>query len=200
MSKKFYAVKNGRKTGVFHSWEDCKCQIHGFSNAAYRSFTNYDDALLYLDDHQHNATDAVDMIAYVDGSYDVEKKAYSYGLVIQQANQEDILESEAYDDAMLSDMRNVAGELAGAQRAMCYAKEHGAQSLLIVHDYTGIEKWCTKEWKANKPGTKAYVQLCETIKEDVQVSFRKVKSHSGDTYNDLADRLAKQALVQFKKG
>lgn len=33
----------------------------------------------------------------------------------------------------------------------------------------------------------------DTYKKDVRIKFTKVKGHSGDKYNDIADMLAKQA-------
>jgi ribonuclease HI len=42
--KKFYVVWNGRKTGVFTSWNVCKRQIDGFEGAQYKSFANLDEA------------------------------------------------------------------------------------------------------------------------------------------------------------
>lgn len=35
---KFYAVKKGRTTGVFITWDECKSQVSGFSGAIYKSF------------------------------------------------------------------------------------------------------------------------------------------------------------------
>ena len=35
---KIYAVRKGRKPGLYHSWEDCKAQVHGYSGAEYKSF------------------------------------------------------------------------------------------------------------------------------------------------------------------
>ena len=49
-------------------------------------------------------------------------------------------------------------------------------------------------WKANKTGTKAYQALYRQMSQNVAISFVKVKGHSNDTYNDIADGLAKQAL------
>ena len=49
-------------------------------------------------------------------------------------------------------------------------------------------------WKTNKSGTISYKQFYDEIKKSVKVSFNKVKGHSGDKYNDVADRLAKDAL------
>lgn len=46
--KKLYAVKKGREVGLFYDWETCKKSTNGFSGARYKSFTNKDDAILYL--------------------------------------------------------------------------------------------------------------------------------------------------------
>ena len=40
MAGKFYAVKEGRSTGVFASWAECKKQVDGYSGAKYKSFTS----------------------------------------------------------------------------------------------------------------------------------------------------------------
>jgi ribonuclease HI len=36
--KKFYVVWEGRKIGIFETWEECKESIHGFNGAKYKSF------------------------------------------------------------------------------------------------------------------------------------------------------------------
>jgi ribonuclease HI len=42
--KKFYVVWNGRKKGIFTSWNVCKKQIDGFESAQYKSFTDLKEA------------------------------------------------------------------------------------------------------------------------------------------------------------
>jgi ribonuclease HI len=42
--KKFYVVWNGRKKGIYTSWNVCKKQIDGFENAQYKSFADLDAA------------------------------------------------------------------------------------------------------------------------------------------------------------
>ena len=102
--------------------------------------------------------------------------------------------NKAFSDPELATMRNVAGEIKGAEAAMEYAYKNGMKSLTIYHDYEGISKWPLRLWAANKEGTKAYQQYYDEIKKSVDVKFVKVKGHSGDKYNDLADKLAKEAL------
>ena len=34
----YYAVKKGRETGIFESWEECQKQITGLSGAEFKKF------------------------------------------------------------------------------------------------------------------------------------------------------------------
>ncbi len=47
--KKYYAVKNGKKTGIFESWEDCKASVDGYPGAQYKGFESLEEAGLYLE-------------------------------------------------------------------------------------------------------------------------------------------------------
>lgn len=50
---KYYVVWQGRKTGIFESWEDCKKQIDGFQQAVYKSFKTLNEAqLAYQNNYQ----------------------------------------------------------------------------------------------------------------------------------------------------
>tara|TARA_B110000091_G_scaffold142429_1_gene152167 strand:- start:1665 stop:2300 length:636 start_codon:yes stop_codon:yes gene_type:complete len=44
--KKFYVVWNGRKKGIYTSWNVCKKQVDGFDAAQYKSFENLNEAEL----------------------------------------------------------------------------------------------------------------------------------------------------------
>lgn len=211
MAKKYYAVKQGRKVGVYTAWADCKAQVDGYSGAIYKSFPTEKEAHAFVvgEKQADDAPDGADsqtalsghdakrkydgVVAYVDGSYHAVTGEFSYGVVILRDGQE-ICFKEKQNDAELAAMRNVAGEIMGARRAMRYAVEEGLSQITIVHDYEGIARWCLGEWKANKEGTRAYKAYYDSIKDKVHIIFRKVKGHSGDYYNDMVDRLAKEAL------
>ena len=200
--KKVYAVRKGRKSGLFYSWPVCQEQIKGYSGAEYKSFPTEEEAKKYL------AGGAViaqlppietgepapnTMLAYVNGSYNLATKEYSAGVVALWQGKEKTF-SEKADDPSLKSMRNVAGEIMGAQIAMNYAVEQQASTLVIYHDYEGVEKWCTKAWEAKQEGTKKYKAYYEQVAQQLDIRFVKVKAHSGDQYNEQADRLAKDAL------
>lgn len=203
MQQKYYAVRVGRTPGIYLNWEDCRKQVEGFQGASYKSFSNAGDAadfLHYVTDTAVNSdeqgipvTDERTVVAYVDGSYNAKTKQFSYGMVLFHNGEEKHF-SQRVEDTALAEMRNVAGEIKGAEAAMRYAVEHQADTLVIYHDYEGIASWCLGKWKTNKAGTIAYKEFYDKIKDSVKITFVKVKGHSNNTYNDMADNLAKQAI------
>ena len=201
MAKKYYAVRKGRKIGVFETWDECKNSVSGFSGAEYKSFPKKEDAIAFVNGSTKEITDKMEDIeekqseafAYVDGSYDDTTKAYSYGMVIMN-NEDELYFYKKFDRDDMSDMRNVAGEIQGSMAAMQYCLDKGIESISIFYDYEGIEKWCNGDWKARKEGTMKYVEFYKNASKKLDVDFIKVKGHSGDKYNDMADELAKKAL------
>jgi ribonuclease HI len=44
----FYAVRNGRKPGLYRTWDDCLEQIRGFPNNQFKKFTSEREAKNYV--------------------------------------------------------------------------------------------------------------------------------------------------------
>lgn len=194
MAKKIYAVRRGHTTGLFNSWQECREAVHGYSGAEFKSFSERSEAEEYLSGaaaHAPNPT--AEATAYVDGSFSAESGSFSYGAVIFHNGEEHEF-CKAFTDPEMAAMRNVAGEIMGAEFVMRYCLEQGIKSVNIFYDYEGIEKWCTGAWKAGKPGTIHYSLYYKSICDRLTVNFVKVKGHSGDILNDRADALAKSAL------
>lgn len=195
---KYYAVKVGARTGVFTSWEECQKAVDGFSGAKFKKFHSLEEAekFVYEDnDSKPIKEDLVDgyINAFVDGSYDVSTGRYSGAAVILLGDNDIVELSKACKDDS-SKLRNVAGELLGAELAIKYCKEHGISKLVIHHDYEGIGAWADDVWKAKLPETKAYRNYVFDSREILDIKFIKVKGHSGNEYNDRADYLASKAL------
>jgi viroplasmin and RNaseH domain-containing protein len=52
---KYYAVKNGRKRGIFDNWAECQQQIFKFSGASFKSFPSLNEAQDYLEEIQNTS-------------------------------------------------------------------------------------------------------------------------------------------------
>lgn len=191
---KYYAVKKGRKTGIFMTWDECEKQVKGFSGAIYKSFTNKEDADDFINEKE-KAFDHIDvLIAYVDGSFNKKSHEYGYGCVL--IKQQKIIQKLSGKDNNVDylSMHNVAGEILGSLKAIEYAIQNHYSFICIYYDYEGIEKWATRKWKANKKGTIEYQKKIEEYSKQIEISFIKVLAHSGDFYNEMADSLAKKAV------
>ena len=188
----YYAVKSGKKTGIFNSWDEVKELVTGFEGAQFKSFSSQKDAKLYLAGMERSYQ-FDKPTAYVDGSFDEATNRYSFGCVLF-INDREFHFKRAFKEDDLTSMRNVAGEIKGAGFIIMYCINRGIKELVLYHDYIGISAWYNNEWKANMPGTKKYQDFANQVREKISVEFVKVKSHTNDKYNDLADYLAKEAL------
>ena len=203
MAQKYFAVRKGRIPGIYSTWDECKTQVHGFKEAAYKSFSSREEAEAFINNQDtivavgKEDTESCEegtLIAYVDGSY-ISAKAdqYAYGVVFLDKDGMKTA-SGSRQNVELAAMHNVAGEIHAAAYAMQYAAEQGYKKLYIYHDYEGIAKWCRGDWKTNKDSTKAYKEFYDGLKDRLEIHFVKVTGHSGVKYNEMADQLAKKAL------
>ena len=202
MGKKYYAVREGRNVGIYNTWEECEAQVKGYSGASYKKFNTYQEAENFINDEEKyllenrlSIHEKDEMVAYVDGSFDGDMGYYSCGAVIFTSEGKKTY-SQKDNDENIVERRNVAGEIMGSMYAMEQAIKQGKSILYLYYDYIGIEKWAKGEWKTNKAGTQEYKRYYDSIKDKLKVEFKKVKAHSGDEYNEEADRLAKEALLR----
>jgi len=130
---------------------------------------------------------------YCDGSYNIFTNEYSFGAILLLNNKEFTFNRKFSKDEY-SVYRNVAGEVRGAAYMINYCLKKGLKEINLCYDYAGIEKWFKGEWKANNNLTLNYQEFARKNKDKITVNFIKIKSHTNDKYNDIADRLAKDAL------
>lgn len=203
--QKFYAVKVGKNPGIYKNWDDCKEQVTGFSGAIYKSFESFDDAKAYLnlseELKENKEKDNIDIenikedeiLAYVDGSYKKDTFEYGYGVVLLLSDEVIELYGKG-ENPEVAKSRNVTGELFGSVRAISEAINRKKNKITIFYDYQGISSWANGEWKCNIPLTVGYKQKISEFRKEIEINFVKVKAHSNDKYNDLADHLAKKSL------
>lgn len=206
--KKLYAVKKGKKTGIFQTWDACKASVDGYPGAEYKSFLSREEAEAYLtgannplrntDVESDAGSEENQIVAYVDGSFSKELGKYAFGCVLIKPDGGIVRESGNGDNPESLELRNVTGEILGAMYAVKWSEVNGYSTVKICYDYMGIEMWATGGWKANKTLTQKYAAFMRDSGRRIRITFQKIAAHTGDKYNEEADKLAKAALVEGK--
>ena len=124
--KKVYAVRKGKKTGLFQTWDACRASVDGYPGAEYKSFLSVEEAQAYLNrpadllpgarssagtDGGKNEEDQV--VAYVDGSFNKDIGRYAFGCVLIRPDGGIVRESGSGNDPESLQLRNVTGEMWG---------------------------------------------------------------------------------------
>lgn len=202
---KYYAVYRGKSGApkIFTSWDECKKEVIGFKGAIYKSFTSEKEAINFIALNAEGKTEEKSnesaecekgLFIYVDGSFAIDKGNYSYGLVAVNDGEIIYEEKGQGSDKDAISLRNVSGEVLGAKMAVDFAIEKGFNEVTIAYDYQGVESWALGTWKRNNRITAEYNEFMQNKMKQIKVKFKKIKGHSGHKYNDLADKLAKEAL------
>jgi len=126
--------------------------------------------------------------AYVDGSYIAGK--VGFGLAIIQDDTLIFEDFGAVNNPEYLEARQVAGELMAVGKVVQWCKQHGHQSITIHYDYAGIREWAIGAWKAKQVLTQRYAQFIRTC--GLSITWNKIAAHTGDHWNEYADKLAKQ--------
>lgn len=205
---KYYAVKKGNNVGIFDNWEECQNSIKGFKGAIYKSFKteeeaeefmNADEEELIEESNSLKTVDALnedEIIIYSDGSYNSDLNLSSYGVVYLQKSQPEYYRSGIVDDK--NGTRNVIGEIKGVLEGIEYAIYKNKKKAYIYHDYEGLSKWASKEWKIKSADSSYYFNEINKYNSKIELEFVKVKAHSGEKYNEICDKLAKNELKSLE--
>lgn len=191
--KKYYAIKTDDYKNIVESWDECKEIIKDLKAPKYKSFGSLEEANAFINGEELKLKNDYKYVAYTDGSFDVNTNKYSFGSVlIVDGNEYKFKKVYAPDE--YSSLRNVAGEIKGAGFIINYAIKLNLPELHLYYDYIGIEKWYVGEWQAKSTIAIKYQEFASEAKKKINVIFHKVKSHTNDYYNEMVDKLAKEAL------
>ena len=197
--KKIYAVKKGKSTGLFSSWEECRASVEGYPGAEFKGFAAEEEARAYLEGCAPPAGEPGGLLtAYVDGSFDARLGRYSFGCVLLLPSGEILRRSGSGDNPESAALRNVTGEMLGAMYAVRWCAKNGYPALKLCYDYMGIEMWAVGGWRAKTELTQKYALFMQEYGKKLAITFQKIAAHTGDRYNEEADRLAKAALTETK--
>ena len=155
-----------------------------------KEFLCFED--INMDDHKN--------FIFVDGSFNSKTKEYGYGgflsYIEPDGTRSEITFSGKGNDKELIKLRNIAGELTGVYEGIKLAVSKGIKNLTIFYDYIGIYAWVYDIWEAKAEYTFMYREdITEMILlDEINIRFVKCKSHTGIDGNEIADKLAKEAV------
>ena len=217
MAKKFYAVKRGRKTGLFTVWAECAAQVKGFQGAVYKGFMTEDEARAWLGGADArteqpraaaemaapSAPDA-DYIIHTDGScLRNPGGAGGWAAVIETAATGAVEEKSGGDP----ETTNNRMELTAALMALSAVPEGARVALYTDSQYLKnaftkfwLPAWKKRGWKKadGEPvlNQDLWMQLDAAFAAR-QVQFHWVKGHAGNPRNERCDVLARAEAERF---
>ena len=217
MAKKFYAVKRGRKTGLYTVWAECAAQVKGFQGAVYKGFMTENEARAWLGGADArteqpraaaemaapSAPDA-DYIIHTDGScLRNPGGAGGWAAVIETAATGAVEEKSGGDP----ETTNNRMELTAALMALSAVPEGARVALYTDSQYLKnaftkfwLPAWKKRGWKKadGEPvlNQDLWVQLDAAFAAR-QVQFHWVKGHAGNPRNERCDALARAEAEKF---
>lgn len=137
---------------------------------------------------------------YVDGSFYKDKPEFTYGgiVILDDKNNVKSIRRVKSNKEEFASMNNVGGELLAAAIGLIdcgVISDNKECTINLYYDYNGIKEVPTGGWKKLKSkGMIMYLGLFQQFiknNPNIKVNFCKVKAHTGNKYNELADRIAK---------
>lgn len=217
MAKKFYAVKRGRKTGLFTVWAECAAQVKGFQGAVYKGFMTEEEARAWLGGADVRAEQSraaaemaeppapdADYIIHTDGScLRNPGGAGGWAAVIETAATGAVEEKSGG----APETTNNRMELTAALMALSAVPEGARVALYTDSQYLKnaftkfwLPAWKKRGWKKadGEPvlNQDLWVQLDAAFAAR-QVQFHWVKGHAGNPRNERCDALARAEAEKF---
>lgn len=214
---KFYAVAQGRKTGIFTTWPEAERQVKGFAGAKYKSFKTRKDAEAFLKhpsygngknsaskkkkNTTHTPPESYSddtVVVYTDGGAIGNPGPGGYGVVFQDGRQL----SGGFNQTTNNRM-----ELMAVIKAMETLK--GEKNPIVLHSdsryvINGITKgwakgWKRRGWKKSNGEPALNPDLWDRLLDSLKgltIRFQWVKGHAGNPMNEACDHLANSTARQ----
>lgn len=208
---KYYAVRVGKKVGVYTSWSECQKEVNGYPGAQFKSFFSLEEANRYLNvkinepsrirDNRSDVPLHNKVKIYTDGSSYNGEGGYGVKIIYQNGN-----ERELFGTVPLGK----SGETPTNQRAELYAiliSLKAIQTDCVIYTdsmysisclTSWIHNWIANDWKNSKGQRVANQDLISEIYTNMQgrnVEFVHVSAHKGITNNERVDFLANQGRL-----
>ena len=210
MAKKFYAVRRGRKTGIFTSWPECKEQVDGFERPVYKGFMTREEAESWLSPKSEQSAlfdappePAADYVIYTDGSCLRNPDGpggYAAVIIERSGAIRELSGGEPMTTNNRMEMRagiEALKTLPDGSTVDYYADSQYLQNAFVKH---WITSWKKKGWTTSQGTPVKNKDLWLALDEEFHrhsIRFHWVKGHAGNKFNERCDKLAKAEASKF---
>ena len=215
---KYYAVRVGRKPGVYTTWRECASQVNGYAGCIYKSFKTRIEAEKFMKINMgepKTVSELKELVLsrksklleiFIDGSHIKGSSTMGYGILMRYAGLEYGLSRSPVTPDQLTEtfggtfekVSNPTMEFAALGHALdiCNRLTIEISAIDITYDYIGSMNWLLGTWTCRKPYIKAIYEfalpkLVNLESRGIAINWKHVKSHTGHRENDMADMLAK---------
>ncbi|XP_051000253.1 ribonuclease H1 isoform X2 [Acomys russatus] len=202
----FYAVRRGRRTGVFLSWSECKIQVDRFPAARFKKFATEDEAWAFVRNSSSPDGSKGQENAHVQKSQAKTSKRPREPLGVGEEPPEPGTKHPRQNTEPATPVsRDTFSYM--ACKAIMQAKAQNISKLVLYTDsmftINGITNW-VRGWKRNGWRTSTgkdvinkedFMELDE-LAQGMDIQWMHIPGHSGFVGNEEADRLAREGAKQ----
>ena len=220
----FYAVANGRTTGIFLKWNDCNNSVKKYKNAIYKKFDTLEEADIFIklntniinqNDNNINQNDNItlycnnfnpDYYVYTDGACSNNGKIGAQAGIGIYFGENDIrniskkikdiqTNNTAELSAIIETYYIIENDIINGKKIIIVSDSEYA--IKCISSYGN--KCYNQQWNVNIPNKELVKLSYEMYKDKLNVKFIHIKSHThnSDVHsigNNNADKLAKLAI------
>ena len=204
----FYAVKNGRKPGIYKTWEECLAQVNGYPGALYKGFHSLVDAETFLKAGDHfqlsgslpvsgnKVANPKKVAIYTDGASIGNPGPGGYGIVMIYGKHR----KEAKGGFRLTTNNRMELMAAlvglGMLNTKCSVTIYTDSQYLVDAMTKGwVKRWRANGWKTMENKKVANIDLWKQLLEQNDkhiVAFEWIRGHQGNKENERCDQLSTQ--------
>jgi ATP-dependent DNA helicase PIF1 len=202
---KYYAVKVGKRTGIFHDWDEVKNLVIGYPGAKHKSFKTEQAAIEYLSksdlecENVQESCAVKPLIAYTRGCYNKHHKdltSYAVVLIAPDSEEPITLTDIVKPNKEIKD-GNSYGEMFGVLKTLEFARNHAFTHVAIHHSHDGMKGWFHNgTWNVKCEDAKHYRNQTQAYAE-LKVEFIRSDDTLHKDRKDYAKKLAIECYERY---